>query len=122
MKAAKYLLPLAIGFLSGPAFGEMGNKMKGSISDSVQLKKEDKSVASLFSGSFKVMGIGLMKGQKLEKHSTPTSAFLYVHSGAVVFSMEGKTESLRAGDYFAIPPKEMHEVEASEDSRLMLIK
>jgi quercetin dioxygenase-like cupin family protein len=36
--------------------------------------------------------------------------------------MGGKTESLRAGDYFAIPPKEMHEVEASEDSRLMLIK
>ena len=26
MKAVKYLLPLAIGFLSGPAFGEMGNK------------------------------------------------------------------------------------------------
>ena len=41
MKAVKYLLPLAIGSLSGPAFGEMGNKMKGSISDSVQLKKED---------------------------------------------------------------------------------
>lgn len=122
MKAVKYLLPLAIGFLSGPAFGEMGNKMKGSISDSVQLKKEDKSVASLFSGSFKVMGIGLMKGQKLEKHSTPTSAFLYVHSGAVVFSMGDKKELLRAGDYFAIPPKEMHEVDASEDSRLMLIK
>jgi quercetin dioxygenase-like cupin family protein len=122
MKAVKYLLPLAIGSLSGPAFGEMGNKMKGSISDSVQLKKEDKSVASLFSGSFKVVGIGLMKGQKLEKHTTPTSAFLYVQSGAVVFSMGGKMESLRAGDYFAIPPKEMHEVEASEDSRLMLVK
>ena len=122
MKAVKYLLPLAIGFLGGPAFGEMGNKMKGSISDSVQLKKEDKSVASLFSGSFKVVGIGLMKGQKLEKHTTPTSAFLYVQSGAVVFSMGGKMESLRAGDYFAIPPKEMHEVEASEDSRLMLVK
>jgi quercetin dioxygenase-like cupin family protein len=122
MKAAKYLLPLAIGFLSGPAFGEMGEKMKGAILESVQLKKEEKSVASLFSGSFKVMGIGLMKGQKLERHTTPTSAFLYVQSGAVVFSMGGKKESLRAGDYFAIPPKETHEVEASEDSRLMLVK
>jgi|GEM_PF-626205 len=122
MKSAKYLLPLAIGILSGSAFGEMESKMKGSISESVQLKKEDKSVASLFSGSFKVMGIGLMKGQKLEKHTTPTSAFLYVQSGAVVFSMGGKKESLRAGDYFAIPSKEMHEVEASEDSRLMLVK
>jgi quercetin dioxygenase-like cupin family protein len=122
MKAAKYLLPLASGFLSGPAFGEMGEKMKGSILESVQLRKEEKSVASLFSGSFKVMGIGLMKGQKLEKHTTPTSAFLYVQSGAVVFSMGDKKESLRAGDYYAIPPKEMHEVEASEDSRLMLVK
>lgn len=122
MKIGKYLLPLAIGILTVPAFGVSGEKMKGSILESVRLKKEDKSVVSLFSGSFKVMGIGLMKGQKLEKHTTPTSAFLFVQSGTVVFSMGSKKESLRAGEYYAIPPNEMHEVEAIEDSRLMLVK
>lgn len=122
MKATQFVLAFTIGVLVWPAFGKTGDEMKGSVSESVQLKKEDKSVTLLFSGPFKVMGIGLTKGQKLEKHQTPTAAFLYVQSGVVIFSMGSKRETLRAGDFFAIPPKEMHEVEASEDSKLMLVK
>lgn len=96
--------------------------MNGTVAKNVELKKDEKVIVPLFNGPFKVMGIGLSKGQKLEKHQTPTAAFLYVQSGRVTFSMGDRATNLAAGDYFSIPAKEMHEVTAEEDSRLMLIK
>lgn len=98
------------------------NSMKGAVSKSIELNKDNKVVKPLFSESFKVMGIGLSKGQKLEKHQTPTPAFLYVQSGRVSFVMKGEKTNLETGDYFSIPPKELHEVEAEVDSLLLLIK
>lgn len=103
-------------------FAKEGVSMKGTVSESIAFTKGDKVVKPLFSESFKVMGIGLSKGQKLEKHQTLTAAFLYVESGRVNFMMNGETTVLAAGDYFSIPAKEMHEVVSLEDSRLMLIK
>ena len=94
MKTKLIIHSIALGLsFSGQAFGEAGGSMKGSIQESIQLKKDDKFVTPLFSGPFKVIGIGLMKGQKLEKHQTPTAAFLFVQSGSIVFSMAGKKES-----------------------------
>lgn len=122
MKLNKMILLGAVCLLATSVNAESGGKMKGSVQNAITLKKEGKTVEPIFTGPFKVMGIGLMKGQKLEKHQTPTAAFLYVQSGGVLFSMNGKKESLQAGDFFSIPAKELHEVEASEDSRLMLIK
>ena len=48
--------------------------MKDSIQNKVVFQKENKSVNVLFSDGFKAVGIGLLKGQLLEKHSTPTPA------------------------------------------------
>lgn len=98
------------------------SSMKGTVTKNIEFSKSDKVVKPLFTGSFKVMGIGLSKGQKLEKHQTPTAAFLYVQSGQIHFLMKGEKTTLQSGDYFSIPPKETHEVEAVEDSRLLLIK
>lgn len=122
MKMKFLLISMVVGSLHVNANGKEVGNMKGSITNAIQLKKEDKSVTPLFSGSFKVMGIGLSKGQKLEKHQTPTSAFLFVQSGHVLFKMGKESTVLQAGDYFAIPATQMHEVEAVEDSRLMLMK
>ena len=113
---------LLTALIASSAHASGGKNMKGTVSNSIGLSKEDKVVKPLFSGSFKVMGIGLSKGQKLEKHQTPTAAFLYVQSGKVSFLINGEKTTLDAGDYFSIPPKETHEVEAEVDSRLMLIK
>ena len=115
------LVLAANGYAEGNAT-KAAKSMKGSVTESVGLRSTGKSVSNLFSEKFNVMGIGLEKGQKLEKHSTPTPAFLFVHSGAVTFSILGKKEELKAGDYFAIPPIEDHEVVANEPSRLLLIK
>lgn len=116
------LLTLANVTLSDVALAKEERSLKGTLSKSIELSKEDKVVKQLFGESFKVMGIGLSKGQKLEKHQTPTPAFLYVHSGKVTFLMKGEKTILNAGDYFSIPPKEMHEVESQEDSLLLLMK
>lgn len=95
---------------------------KNSATEMIKIKKEEKSLTPLFKGGFKVVGIGLAKGQKLEKHETPTSAFLYVQSGSVLFLIGDKKVSLLATEYLEIPVKEMHEVQALEDSKLLLIK
>lgn len=122
MKIKWLVIPLAVGALYGNAFAEEKSELKGSVLKSIPLKKAVKTVAPLFSGNFNVVGIGLSTGQKLEKHQTPTSAFLYIQSGSVIFTMAGKKVLLQVGDYFAIPAQEMHEVEANEDSRLILVK
>ncbi|MDZ4081377.1 MAG: cupin domain-containing protein [Bdellovibrionales bacterium] len=113
---------ISVGLLGTLAIAKEAKQMNGTVAKSVALKKEEKVIVPLFNGPFKVMGIGLSKGQKLEKHLTPTAAFLYVESGRVTFSMGDRATNLAAGDYFSIPAKELHEVTADEDSRLMLIK
>lgn len=113
---------ISVGLLGTFAMAKEVGAMNGTVAKNVELKKDEKVIVPLFNGPFKVMGIGLSKGQKLEKHQTPTAAFLYVQSGRVTFSMGDRATNLAAGDYFSIPAKEMHEVTAEEDSRLMLIK
>lgn len=113
---------ISVGLLGTLAIAKEAKQMNGTVAKSVALKKEEKVIVPLFNGPFKVMGIGLSKGQKLEKHLTPTAAFLYVESGRVTFSMGDRATNLAAGDYFSIPAKDLHEVTADEDSRLMLIK
>lgn len=96
--------------------------MKDSIQNKVVFKKDSKSVNVLFSEGFKAVGIGLLKGQLLEKHSTPTPAFLFVHEGKVEFRIKGEKLQLQSGDFVKIPKVEEHEIEAIEDARLILIK
>jgi quercetin dioxygenase-like cupin family protein len=96
--------------------------MRESIQNKVVFKKESKSVNVLFSEGFKAVGIGLLKGQLLEKHNTPTPAFLFVHEGKVEFRISGEKLLLSAGDFVKIPKVEEHEIEALEDARLILVK
>lgn len=101
---------------------EGGTSMTDSLQKKIVFQKEGKSVGVLFSDGFKAVGIGLMKGQMLEKHNTPTPAFLFVHEGSVEFRMNDKRHILKAGDYFKIPAKDEHEIIGLEDSRLILVK
>ena len=92
------------------------------IQNKVVFQKERKSVTDLFSEGFRAVGIGLRKGQMLEKHSTPTPAFLFVHEGEVEFRISGKKVRLQSGDFVKIPKSEEHEIEAATDARLILVK
>lgn len=96
--------------------------MSKSINTEIELDPKQKVVRVLHAGGFKVVGLGLIKGQILDKHKTQTPAFLFLHTGAVEFSIEGETTLMFAGSYFEIPADVEHEVKAIEDSRLLLIK
>ena len=88
----------------------------------IELDLKQKVVRVLHAGAFKVVGLGFVKGQTLDKHKTNTPAFLFVHTGTVRFTIEGETTLMPAGSYFEIPADVEHEVSATEDSRLLLIK
>jgi quercetin dioxygenase-like cupin family protein len=116
-------LAFLVFFLSSALHAKEGvMAMKDSIQDKVVFQKESKSVNVLFSEGFKAVGIGLLKGQMLEKHSTPTPAFLFIHEGKVEFRISGKKIQLQRGDFVKIPKVEEHEIEAIEDARLILVK
>lgn len=97
-------------------------KVSESIESSVVFNPDHKVIQLLNSGTFKVIGLGFVKGQVLEKHSTTSPAFLFVHTGAVEFLINGEVMTLKQGSYYKIPENIEHEVKAIEDSRLLLIK
>ena len=96
--------------------------MSKSINTEIELDPKQKVVRVLHASGFKVVGLGFIKGQILDKHKTQTPAFLFVHTGSVGFSIAGETSVMPAGSYFEIPADVEHEVKAIEDSRLLLIK
>ncbi len=96
--------------------------MTDSIRDKVIFQEQGKTVQPLFSDSFKVVGIGLMTGQTLEKHKAPAAAFLLVQEGMIEFRLSAAKHILKTGDYMRIPPMEEHELKALEDSRLVLVR
>lgn len=96
--------------------------VKHNLLEEIQLSDQSKTVKVLASPSFKLVGLGLKKGQSLERHTTPTPAVLIVQSGSVEFKMSEKMIVLMSGDYFLIPANTEHEVLGREDSFLYLIK
>ena len=96
--------------------------MVDSIQKNIIFQAKGKNVKPLFSDGFKVAGIGLKKGQILEKHSTPQSAFLFIYQGKVEYRTANMSHTLNAGDFIKINPKEEHEIQAIKDSRLILVK
>lgn len=96
--------------------------MKHNIHEEIKLNPDAKIFKVLSNPSFKLVGLGFKKDQRLEKHQTPTPAILIVQSGSVDFKMAGTTYELKAGDYFEIPVNVEHEVWGKEDSFLYLIK
>lgn len=104
-------------FSGGVMASEIGELVK-----QIELKEESKTIKMLNENGPKVIGLGFKKGQGLEKHSTPTPAFLQVLEGEIEFSISGQTYNLKAGSYFKIPEKIEHQLKALQDSRALLIK
>lgn len=92
------------------------------LKDEIVLKDDAKAVKVLAEPSFKIIGLEFKKSQDLEKHTTPTKAFLIVQSGEIEFSINGTAHLMSAGSFFEIPKNVEHEVRAIKDSYLYLIK
>ena len=118
----KFLIFLILVTLSSMSAIAGDKTMKHNLQEEIKLSAEAKTVKALSNPSFKLIGLGFKKDQKLEKHTTPTPAILIVQSGSVDFKMAGTTYLLKSGDYFEIPANVEHEVLGKEDSFLYLIK
>lgn len=116
------LIPALIFAFSTPFATAKEKSMKHNLLDEIKLSADAKTVKVLSSPSFKLIGLGFQKDQRLEKHQTPTPAILIVQSGSVDFKMAGKSYELKAGDYFEIPAAVEHEVIGKENSFLYLVK
>jgi quercetin dioxygenase-like cupin family protein len=96
--------------------------MYESIEEVLKFNPTQKVVQVLHVASSKVIGLGLKKEQTLEKHTTSTAAFLFVHSGSISFLINGESLVMTSGDFYKIPENVEHEIKALEDSRLLLVK
>jgi quercetin dioxygenase-like cupin family protein len=76
---------------------------------------------TLFKNSdFRVVLISIERAARLKEHHTDGSNSIHVLQGAIRLNAQGKTHDLRASSLFTLAPSIMHDVEALEDSALLL--
>lgn len=66
--------------------------------------------------------ISLAKNAILKEHSSPTDASVLILEGEIIFMINDKNYSMQKGDLFNFKSKEVHALEAIEDSKILLIK
>ncbi len=84
--------------------------------DGVKTKKIDANE------HFKVVLISLQQGQRLDAHTSPTDAFLYVLEGNANFNLEGKAFFLSPGDGLSFKAHAEHSVNALTDFKMLLFR
>jgi quercetin dioxygenase-like cupin family protein len=84
--------------------------------DGVKTKKIDANE------HFKVVLISLQQGQRLDAHTSPTDAFLYVLEGNANFNLEGKAFFLSPGDGLSFKANAEHSVNALTDFKMLLFR
>lgn len=71
---------------------------------------------------FGVTLIALSKGQRLDEHTSPTDAFIYVLEGEANFNLEGNANFLSVGDGLSFGANQVHSVNALTDFKMLLVK
>lgn len=61
-------------------------------------------------------------GQKLDEHTAPAELMVTVLEGEIVFTVTGKPNVLRAGEFMLVGEGVTHSVAANADSKVMLTK
>jgi quercetin dioxygenase-like cupin family protein len=80
------------------------------------------ATAALYTGTTQVNGFAFRAGQRLPEHSVPAEAFLLVTEGAARVTVGEATHRLRAGDGIVLPGGVPHALEATEDTRIVLVR
>ena len=73
------------------------------------------------SDHFKIILLELEKGSKLEKHTAPARAKIFVVSGTIEYRSLREIIPLTCSDSYDIPLEEVHEVVALKPSKFLLI-
>lgn len=72
-------------------------------------------------GGTKFMQLSFPKGKVLAKHQTDHLLTLLVLDGKIRFEVNGESKELKTHDMIAVNPRQEHEVEALEQSTVLLV-
>jgi quercetin dioxygenase-like cupin family protein len=61
------------------------------------------------------------QGEGLPPHAAPGDAFLYIHKGTALVTIDGNQVEARAGEVVVMPANVTHEVKAKEDMSMLLV-
>jgi quercetin dioxygenase-like cupin family protein len=87
----------------------------------LDVKPRQPAVLRSDDGAARAIAINLPAGEQLQDHEVHEHAWLHVHSGAVDVRHDGGAASGGPGFVVYFPPHERHEVQATEDARLLLV-
>ncbi len=90
------------------------------------LHKEDErgvQAKKIFEPSQALLSLQILSGNQMKEHLTPTPAFLICVEGEIEYHDEkGFSQTMKSGDFYAIPPNVKHWLDAKKDSNLILVK
>ncbi len=95
---------------------EIGKQIKTQLIDGIQVLK------ILKNRDLEILSITLEKGAVLPEHISPKDATLVVLEGALVFHIQGNSYLLEQWEDLLFPKKAPHWVEASENTRFLIIR
>jgi len=70
------------------------------------------SRALLTSSGLRITLFGFAAGQELSEHASPSRAVIQILTGSSVWTIEGNTREIRAGEILHLPPGTPHAVQA----------
>ncbi|GAB5550113.1 MAG: hypothetical protein SangKO_098730 [Sandaracinaceae bacterium] len=76
----------------------------------------------LYEGDTRVTGFAFRAGQGLPEHSVADEAFLLVTEGAARVTVDGTVHTLGAGEGVVLPGGAAHALEATDDTRIVLVR
>jgi len=68
----------------------------------------------------RVVLFGFAEGQELTEHTSTQHALIQVLSGECEFSLSGKPQNLKAGDFLYLPPNAPHAAKATKQFSMLL--
>lgn len=68
----------------------------------------------------RVVLFGFAEGQELSEHTSTSHALIQILSGECDFSLNGKPNLLKAGDFLYMPPNMPHAVKATRQFSMLL--
>ena len=88
-----------------------------------QLEYNDLKTKKLVSNDTgNIILIALEKGATLASHVSSTDASILVLEGNITFEINGEIHEMEANDLYAFKKDEVHEIQAHDDSKVLLIK
>jgi quercetin dioxygenase-like cupin family protein len=95
----------------------------GEVLNLVELNDQlprDATCAIARTNSIEVIRMVLPKGRKVPQHHAPGEITVQCLKGHVTFSVEGSPLELHAADWLFLLPNQQHELEAHEDSVVLV--